>query len=160
MPKDDFIKELGYLGITTRFKRLSDMLMHDGKKMYSALKIDIEPNWFVVFKLLKARGPLGVTEIADHIGMAHPSVITLVNKMIASGYLNSGKDEKDSRKRVLGLSNKALTKLPEYEKIWKMGEKVMAELLEENNTLEVIASLEEKLFAKGFKERMLEELNA
>ena len=46
------------------------------------------------------------------------------------------------------------------EEIWKTGEKVMAELLEENNTLDVIASLEEKLFSKGFKERMLEELNA
>lgn len=160
MPKEDFIKELGYLGITTRFKRLSDILMHDGKKMYSALKIDIEPNWFVVFKLLKARGSLTVTEIADYIGMAHPSVITIVNKMIVAGYLNSTKDEEDSRKRVLDLSDKALTKLPEYEKIWEKGEKVMAELLAENNTLEVIASLEEKLFTKGFKERMLEELNA
>lgn len=160
MVKDDFIKELGYLGVTTRLKRISDALMHDGRRMYNALGIDIEPNWFVIFELLKAHGPLGVTEIAERIRMAHPSVITIVNKMIEAGYLVSGKDDQDSRKRVLALSDRSMKMLPKYEKIWKEGEQVMIELLESHDALGFISSLEEKLFSKGFKERMLEKIES
>lgn len=158
MENKDFVRELGYLGLTMRLKRISDAMMHEGRRLYNGLDIDIEPNWYIIFKLLKSRGPMSVTNIADSILMAHPSVITIINKMMDSGYLISEKDEKDSRKRVLDLSDRAIKMLPEYEKIWEAGENGIKEAMEEHNALDFISVLEDKFFTKGFKERTLEQL--
>ena len=73
--ENDFVKELGYLGFTMRLKRISDALMHEGRRLYSELDVDIEPNWFVIFKLLGKHGAMTVTEISERVLMAHPSVI-------------------------------------------------------------------------------------
>ena len=154
----DFVRELGYLGFTTRLKRISDMMMHEGRRLYSELDIDIEPNWFVIFKLLETRGPMSVTDIAESILMAHPSVITITNKMLASGYLLSEKDKMDSRKRVLGLSDRAVEMLPEYSKIWKAGEDGVESALNGTKALEFLTTLEDVFSQKGFKERTLQKL--
>lgn len=159
MDNNDFVKELGYLGFTMRLKRISDAMMHEGRRLYSELDVDIEPNWYVIFKLLKSRGAMSVTEIAESIMMAHPSVITITNKMMNAGYLVSEKDKDDSRKRVLDLSERSTRMLPEYEKIWEAGEKGIERALEGLNGLDFISTLEEKFFNKGFKERTVEQLN-
>jgi len=158
MKKVDFVKELGYLGFTMRLKRISDAMMHEGRRLYSDMDVDIEPNWYVIFKLLKTNGPLSVTEIAEYIMMSHPSVITITNKMMNAGYLDSEKDKVDSRKRVLDLSARAIQMLPAYEKIWQAGGKGIADALEEIHALDFLSALEEKFFSKGFKERTLEQL--
>ncbi len=158
MENNDFVKELGYLGFTMRLKRISDAMMHEGRRLYSDLDVDIEPNWYVIFKLLKSRGAKSVTEIAESIRMAHPSVIHITNKMMDAGYLISEKDPTDSRKRVLDLSTRAIKKLPEYEKIWDAGESGVEKALKGLDALELISTLEDKFFDKGFKERTQEQL--
>lgn len=155
----DFTQELGCLGFTMRLKRISDALMHDGKKMYKQLGLDIEPNWYVVFRLLKLEKELSVTEIADRIGLAHPSVITLTNKMIKGGYLISNQCEEDSRKRLLTLSDKAIAKLPEFEKIWAAGEAGVIEAVCGTEIMSALSLIEERFGEKGFRERTLEKLN-
>ena len=159
MGNNDFVKELGYLGFTMRLKRISDAMLHEARRLYSDLNIDIEPNWYVVFKLLESRGAMSVTEIADSIMMAHPSVITITNKMIDKGYLISEKDKTDFRKRVLDLSARSIKMLPEYEKIWAAGEQGIEKALKGLNALAFISAIENKFLAKGFKERTMKQLN-
>jgi DNA-binding MarR family transcriptional regulator len=158
--ENDFVKELGYLGFTMRLKRISDTLMHEGRRLYSDLDVDIEPNWFVIFKLLGARGAMTVTEIAESILMAHPSVITITNKMLRSGYLISEKDPVDSRKRILDLSDRAIKMLPEYEKIWDAGEIGIEKTLEGLDPLLFITEMENRFAQNGFKQRTLKELKS
>ena len=159
MKKKDFVSELGCLGFTMRLKRISDALIHDGRRMYREMGLDIEPNWYVIFRLLKREGRLSVTEIADRILWAHPSVIAITNKMIKAGYLKSIRSITDNRKRELELTEKAHQMLPEFDRIWNAGERGVIGALEGTPTMEIIALLEERFFAKGFRERTLEELN-
>lgn len=156
--ENDFVKELGYLGFTMRLKRISDAMMHEGRRLYSELDVDIEPNWYVIFKLLKSRGPMTVMEIAESISMAHPSIITITNKMQKAGYLISEKDPDDSRKRVLDLSERAVRMLPKFENIWKAGEKGVEKAVSDLNMLEIITELENRFFGEGFMSRTLKEL--
>jgi len=158
MEEKDFLQELGYLGFTVRLKRISDAMMHEGRRLYSELNIDIEPNWFVIFKLLKSRGVMSVMEISESIMISHPSVIAMTNKMIDRGYLISEKDKNDSRKRVLDLSARAIKMLPEYEKIWKAGEVGVEKVLNGLDALKLISTLEKKYFEKGFAERTITQL--
>lgn len=159
MDKKDFVKDLGYLGFTMRLKRISDAMMHEGRKLYDTLGIDIEPNWYIIFKLLKKHSRLSITEIADKIMLAHPSVIALTNKMIKAGYIESAQSEKDTRKRVLRLSAKALKNMDKYEKVWKAGEKGIEKAFNKLDALAFIDEMEHQfLYKKGFKQRTLDEL--
>lgn len=155
----DFIKELGLLSVVTRLKRLSDIMIHDGRKLYKELGMDIEPNWYVIFRLLEQNGEMTITEIAEKIGFAHPSVISIVNKMIKAGYLNEKKCGLDSRKRLLSLTAKATEKMPEFEMVWNAGTAGMKKMLDDLDVLSTLATFEERIFSKGFKERALAELN-
>ncbi len=155
---EDFVRNLGCLGFTVRLKRLSDAMIHDGRKLYKELDLDIEPNWYLVFRLLKKHETLTVMEIADKIKMAHPSVIAIVNKMFKAGYITSETSKNDNRKREISLTDKAHKMLPEFEKVWEAGEKGVIRAIENTNTMEMISFLEKVFFEKGFKERTLEEL--
>lgn len=155
----DFAKELGCLGFTMRLKRISDAMMHEGKKMYKELGIDIEPNWYVVFRLLKREGEMSVTEIAERIRLAHTSVINLTNNMMKAGYLTSAQCTDDNRRRLLTLSDKALERLPHLEQIWSAGEAGIIKALEGTNVMEALETIEERFNEKGFKDRTIEELN-
>lgn len=159
MKEKDFIKELGFLTFVTRLKRISDAMIHDGRRLYKEMGMDIEPNWFVVFKLLERHQELTVTEIADRIGFSHPSVISLVNKMIKAEYLMESKTIADSRKRILSLTPKAIEKMPEFEKVWEAGVAGIKKMLVELDALRFLDVVEAKVFAKGFKRRTLEELS-
>lgn len=155
----DFIKELGLLSVVTRLKRLSDIMIHDGRKLYKELGMDIEPNWYVIFRLLEQNGEMTITEIAEKIGFAHPSVISIVNKMINAGYLNEKKCGLDSRKRLLCLTSKAKEKMPEFENVWNAGTAGLKKMLDDLDVLSVLATFEERVFNKGFKDRALAELD-
>ena len=156
---EDYVKELGCLGFTMRLKRLSDAMIHDGRKMYKELGLDIEPNFYVIFRLLKKEGALNVTEIADRINLSHPSVITITNKMMKLGYMESSSCADDNRKRELSLSPKAWEMLPQLEKIWDAGERGIIKALEGTEFMARFEEVERRFFEKGFKERTLNELN-
>ena len=155
----DFIPELGCVGITVRLKRLADNMIHEGRKMYKELGLDIEPNWYIIFRLLKKENSLSVMEIAERIKFSHPSVISLTNKMITAGYLVSEKSSSDNRKRALSLTDKSHRNLPEFEKIWAAGEEGMREALEGTNAIEVIGMMEKIFNERGFRDRTFDELS-
>lgn len=157
--KYDFVNELGYLGLAVRLKRLSEAMVHSGRQMYKALGKDIEPNWFLIFKLLKKYHQLSVTEMATKLHFSHPSVITIVSKMENAGYLLSTVDKTDSRKKNFTLSKKAEDSLPELEQIWEAGTEGVGKLFSENsNFMDQLESLEISYSEMDFKERTLNEL--
>ena len=156
--ENDFIKELGFLGFATRLKRLGDFFMQEGRRLYQGLDIDIEPNWYLIFKILDKHKKLSITEIANRLQLSHPSIITITLKMERAGYIQSVKSSTDNRKRVLSLSQKAIDKMPEYEKIWQAGTKGMEEALAGLDALAFMDLFEERFKAKHFEERTLEQL--
>lgn len=155
----DFVNELGYLAIATRLKRISEAMVHSGRKMYKHLGENIEPNWYLIFKLLDKYEALSVTEMAAKLHFSHPSVITLVNKIEAAGYLTTSTDKKDSRKTIYRLSQKATDKLPHWEKIWEAGTVGVSRLFGEESTfMQDLEKLEIKLSQADFMSRTINEL--
>jgi ribosomal protein S18 acetylase RimI-like enzyme/DNA-binding MarR family transcriptional regulator len=156
--ENDFLSELGLNAIVTRMKRVSDAMLHDGKRMYRELGMDIEPNWFAVFKLLRKYNRMTVTEIADAIGLSHPSVISIVNKMMAAGYLEESRSKDDSRKRILSLTKKANEKMPQFEQVWDAGTAGVKKMMSDTDVLGALDVLEHRIAEKGFRQRTLEQL--
>ena len=156
----DFVNELGYLALATRFKRLSEAMVHSGREMYKELGIDVEPNWYLIFKLLKKYETLSVTEMANKLHFSHPSVITLISKMEQNGYVRFSSDTRDARKRNYTLTEKAVGALPKLEAIWHAGTVGVQNLFSpDSRFLEELEYLEIQLSKQNFKQRTFNELD-
>jgi DNA-binding MarR family transcriptional regulator len=157
--KDDFLTELGYLALAARFKRLSEAMVHGGRNMYKSLNLDIEPNWYLIFKLLSKHQKLSITKISKLLRFSHPSVISMVKKMKARGYLSTSVDANDSRKQIVKLTSKAHDLLPRLEDIWKAGSEGTKKMLDDNDGfLNKLTNLEIQFREHDFMVRTLKEL--
>lgn len=155
--RNDLIREMGYLALATRLKRISDKMTHSTRLMYRNLNIDIEPNWYLVLIIVKQNPNVSVMSIAKNLGFTHQSVITITNKMVKKDYLQVSKDVKDKRKTIFNLTQKANKILPKIEQIWDCGKEVIYELLNENiSIIEHLEVLESNLEKASFGERILE----
>lgn len=150
--KEDFLKELEFVGFTARIKRISDSLMYDARKVYEDLGIGIEPNWHLIFLLLKKENQLTVTQIAQKLQFSHPAIIKITKKMKEKGYLISITDSKDSRKQLLQLSEKGVKELPLFEKEWDKIETIIKEFVDQD-VLDKLQGIEEKLNESGLFDR-------
>lgn len=151
----DFLQTLEFAGFTARIKRLSESMMYDAKTLYKASRIDIEPNWHLLFLLLKTKGELSVTEIAQELGFSHPAIIKITQKMAGKGYLESIDHPTDSRKKLLKLTPQSIKQLPEFEKNWSVIESVIQEFVDAD-FLNKLSQIEDKLAEKKMVERFKE----
>lgn len=157
---DDLIREMGYANIDARLKRISDRMSHSIRSMYKELKIDTEPNWYLVLILVRDTPNISVMEIAHRIKFTHQSVITMTNKMINNGYLENAKDQTDKRKTVFQLTKKAKTNLPLFTKIWDIGKEVIFELINQDEAIvHHLEVLETNLEESSFGARIIKKLN-
>ncbi len=150
--KTDFLQEIEHLGFTARIKRLNEKIVSSTLEHYSSLGLGIEPNWHVIFLLLKEKGKLTVTEIAHALGFSHPAMIKITKKMKAQGYLESRKDPDDRRKTFILLSKKGEEALPIFEKEWNRIQEVLREFVSDD-FLENLTQLEQDFDNLGFEAR-------
>jgi len=104
---------------------------------------------------------LTVTELAQKLRHAHPSVGGLVAKMKKKGYVESHRDAEDGRKQRIALSQKALDGLPGFEQIWAAGARAMEGLFARGQGaafMETLNALDERLAARSFAARTLDQL--
>lgn len=154
----DILKQLGELALGSRLKRLSDQIMKDGTEVYKANNIDFEPRWFPVYYTLTQRDNLGIMEIANEIGVKHPTVSQTVKELEKAGYANSIASKTDGRKRLVVLSDKGKRLLPRIELVWKDISNVLHQLNAEHtqNILCAIDDFEDDLNQKNMLQRVHE----
>jgi DNA-binding MarR family transcriptional regulator/predicted GNAT family acetyltransferase len=126
----DLIRELGALSLASRLKRLSDLLMQDGIRIYRSTGSEFQPKWFPVYYHLAEKGPSSVMTLTTSLGISHPSINSIVNEMINAGYVAAYKDTKDKRKRVLALTQQAKQARESLENIWRPMKGALDEVIE------------------------------
>lgn len=157
----DYLKELHYLGITARLKRLSDSMTYSIRALYKSRNLDIEPSWHLVFLILQEKGSFTMTEIALSFNYSQAAITKMLAKMAKAGYLDFVPNEKDNRKKQVILSEKAKQALPEFEKVWDAGKKVIAEMLQENAAFsEALTNFENQNRQGSFKDRVAKKLDS
>ncbi|WP_236252801.1 MarR family winged helix-turn-helix transcriptional regulator [Echinicola sp. 20G] len=160
MIQEDFLLEMGHDGLTARLKRLSDLFIYQTKEFYKSKKLDIEPNWHMVFLLLQKHNKLTVTEMAETLRISHPAMIKLINKMKKSGYISSQQDKSDLRKFYLSLSKKAVRELPKLEMHWKALSQALKEMMDNDETiLKLLGNMENKFIEMDYMSRAEEKMN-
>lgn len=154
----DFIKELGYRALDNRLKRISDRMLHDTRKFFKHIDLDVEPGWHMVFKLLKKHETLTMVEIANFLDYTHPSMVTVLKKMMTSGYVVSEEDLFDKRKKNIRLTQKSLDLLPDLEQIWECCERAIFNMLDGDlSIIDHLDDLEKSLRISPINERFYKE---
>lgn len=153
----DLIRQLGPLALASRFRRLADWLYKDGPRIYRERSADFEPRWFPLFYLLKESGPVSVTAAASALGYTHPAINQIAGEMAVRGFLESIKDKKDERKRLLRLTRKGKAAVTRLEPVWADIEAAGGELVTEAGTdfLAALGRLEDALNETGVYERVI-----
>lgn len=155
----DLIRELGALSLASRLKRLSDLLMQDGIRIYKSTGSEFQPKWFPVYYHLAEKGPSSVMSLTTSLGISHPSINQIVNEMIKAGFVAAYKDTKDKRKRVLALTQQGKQARQSLEKIWQPIRGALDEVIEEAGVdllgyLDIVeAVLKKKSFVERFEQR-------
>lgn len=153
------IDRSGLLAISTRLQRLSDQFRKDGSLIYKDQGIDFEPRWFPVIYTLVHKPGIGVVELADEIGYAHPSTIMLLKELEKEKLIRSRKDPHDQRKRLLLLTPRGRQLVNRMQHIWQAMTAAVAEMTDTHNNLmraieEVEAKFEEKSFLSRTRSRL------
>ena len=148
---NNLIDDAGYLAISTRMQRLSDHIRREGALIYQHFGIEFEPKFFPVIYSLSRRAPMGILDLANEIGYAHPSVIALVREMEQKKWIRTHKDKHDSRRRLLSLSPLALELVVKMEPIWDLIREAMAEIGDgQTPLLQSILEVEERIEKESF----------
>ena len=157
--EQDFLKELEFLGVTARIKRLSDALFYSIKELYVSENVDIEPGWHLVLLILKKKKEMSMMELASALNLSKPALTKMTRKMKQKRYVDIDTDAKDSRKKTVRLSEKARSMLPGFEQIWNAGRKAVREMLEENeHFMSALDEFEKQHAEKSFSARALQHL--
>ena len=158
----DYLVSLGAMALAARLKRISDRMIQESRSLYRQLDATIEPNWYLVFLLLERRGALSVVEIARELRMAHPSVATVIARMLARGLLEATDNHGDRRRRLLRLSPTGRAQLVALRPAWEAARRGLEQLIDESGGafLPALDSLEAALTRRGFRRRTLDVLEA
>lgn len=154
--KPTMIDELGELALATRLMRLSEWTRKDVTKIYQEYGLAFESKWFPVLYILSRKAPLGVVELADELGYAHPSVIALVKEMEKQKLIKSVTSKIDARKRLLQLTPKALEWEKKMQPLWDKMRIVAGEIYNNGSSLlkaveDVERALKECSYYQRFK---------
>ncbi|MBV1861627.1 MAG: bifunctional helix-turn-helix transcriptional regulator/GNAT family N-acetyltransferase [Nannocystaceae bacterium] len=100
----DILRDLGYLALGSRLKRLAEHLQADAAKAHARMGYPMKPAQFPLLAALDARGPLTVTEAVDALGISQPAVTRTLGSLIAADLVETLRDASDSRLKRIRLT--------------------------------------------------------
>ncbi|HKF97108.1 MAG TPA: MarR family transcriptional regulator [Steroidobacteraceae bacterium] len=124
----DVVRELGYLTLGSRLKRIGERLQGQAQLVLGDSGISLPSSHFPVLAALDRLGSLSVGELAEAIGISQPAVTRMLDKLESEGLVKSNPSARDRRVRPVALT-KAGAKLifRAKESVWPKIEAAVAE---------------------------------
>ncbi len=105
LEQEDILRDLGYLALGSRLKRLAEHLQADAAKAHARMGYPIKPAQFPLLAALDARGPLTVSEAVAATGVSQPAVTRTLGSLIALDLVETQRDRDDSRLKRIRLTS-------------------------------------------------------
>lgn len=151
------INQAGVLALGTHLQYINEQLRKEAALFYKSLDIKFEPKWFPVIYVLSVNPYLSVSELAQEIGLTHPTTISLLKDLELNGLILSVKDKDDDRKRNVSLSIKAKELIKTMKPAWAAMTEALNQLTNTpNNLFKALAEVNANLDEKSFFLRMTE----
>ncbi len=100
----DIVRELGFLCLGTRFKRIGERLQADTQALIDGAGFAVQVHNYPLLAALDRLGPLTIGELVDALGITQPGVTRNVAKLTEDGLLVVRSAPDDQRKRIVALS--------------------------------------------------------
>ena len=144
----DVVKELGFLTLGTRFRRIGETLQAQAQVLLASSGMSMPAAHFPLLAALDRLGPLGVSELSQAVGVSQPVVSRSLLGLQARGLVESNPMATDRRVRRVRLSRKG-RELVKHAKhaVWPLIEAAVAQACKplEGSLLEQLAALEDAL---------------
>lgn len=151
---DDFVRTLGYLGVTARLKRLSEIFSKEIREFYRQENIPLEPGWHLYILFLNDNPQAAMSELAVNLGVSLPAVHKVCEKMEKAGFVKITKAASDKRKTCVELTGKTKKALPRFKAIWAAGSQSVADMLaKDTRFLGALENLENAQARASFRHR-------
>jgi DNA-binding MarR family transcriptional regulator len=102
--KPDVVKELGYLTLGTRLKRLGERLQAQTQVLLEDANVGLPASHFPILAALDRLGQLSVGDIAAALGMSQPGITRMLEKLQSDGLVKSTAASGDRRVRTIELT--------------------------------------------------------
>jgi DNA-binding MarR family transcriptional regulator len=146
---EDVVKELGYLALGTRLKRLGERLQAQTQVLLEHEGVDLPASHFPVLAALERLGAMNVGELTEAVGISQPGVTRLLDKLQAEGLVRSTQLAEDRRVRTIALTKLGRQLIAQSKRAaWPMIEASVAEACATGpaqSLLAALAALEEAL---------------
>ena len=100
----DILEQVGYLGLTSRLKRLADGLQAEAVSVFDNRAYPIQTTHFPLIAALEANGPLSVSAAVDATGVSQPAITRIHNALQKMGLTGTRPIEGDNRQKEIYLT--------------------------------------------------------
>ena len=145
---EDVVKDLGYLALGTRLKRLGERLQAQTQVVLKEADIGLPASHFPLLAALDRLGALNVGELTEALGMSQPGVTRLLDKLVAEGLVQSIQSVADRRVRTIDLTRLGRQLVSRAKRsVWLVIEAAVADACSgpARTLLPVLAALEDAL---------------
>jgi DNA-binding MarR family transcriptional regulator len=153
---EDVVKELGYLTLGTRLKRLGERLQAQTQVLLEHANVAIPASHFPLLAALERLGAMNVGELTEALGMSQPGVTRLLDKLEAEGLVRSTQLADDRRVRTIALTKSGRQLISRSQRtVWPMIEAAVADACAgpAQPLLAALAALEDALAAVPLSSR-------
>lgn len=156
----DALLRYGELGLGSRLKRLSDLLMKETQLIYNTCNIDFDPYLFPIFKVIIDHNTTTTTEIQEVLQYTQPAITQALKKLTDKKLVTYKVDKIDKRKKLFRLSDKGEELHQQMIPIWAVIDEQVKWLTEGSATslTRHVTYLEKQLKEKSLHQRILEQL--
>ena len=158
----DVVRELGYLTLGTRFKRIGERLQAQTQRILDAHDPTVPAGQFPFLAALDRSGPLSVGELADAVGVTQPGATRTIAQLAEAGHVVAAQVAGDQRRRSIALTAQGKRLVAAGKRTaWPLVESAVRELCREldGTLLEQLAALEDGLASEPLDRRAAEPLD-
>ena len=153
---EDVVRQLGYLTLGTRFKRIGERLQAHTQRVLDAHDLAVPAGQFPFLAALDRSGPLTVGELADAVGVTQPGATRALGQLAEAGYVTIAQAADDQRRTSIARSRQGKRLVTRAQlAAWPLVEQAVRELCGElkGSLLDQLAALEDGLAAESLDRR-------
>ena len=154
---EDIVRQLGYLTLGTRLKRIGERIQADTQQILEANELDLPVAQFPFLAAIDRLGPQTIGELARAIGISQPGATRTVLHLENAGLVAVVPAKADQRRKLIRLTAEGKSIVATGKRdIWPLIEHAVRDLCGELNgpLLEQLAAIEDGLSERPLPRRV------
>lgn len=154
--EDDVVRQLGYLALGTRLKRIGERVQAQTQRILDAHDIPIQSAQFPFLAAIDRLGSVTVGELADAVGVTQPGATRALGQLAEAGHVEIANATDDQRRKSVTLTRqgKRLVELGKRD-VWPVIEAAVKDVCRglSGSLLDQLSGLEDELGEESLDRR-------